>query len=79
MLKGDYDSKTDVWSCGVMLYFLLSGTMPFKGATEERISYSILRGAYLFSDDLWHNVSKSAKDLIKKLLTYSPSKRITAE
>lgn len=78
MLKGSYDTKTDIWSCGVMLYFLLSGNMPFTGKSEKRISQNILRGAVSFSENIWREISKPAKDLVQKLLTYKPSQRISA-
>ena len=35
VLSHNYDTKCDVWSIGVIVYFLLSGYLPFNGTTEE--------------------------------------------
>ena len=42
MLKGcGYNEKVDIWSCGVILHFLLTNTFPYDGKTDMEISKSI--------------------------------------
>ena len=78
VIKGNYDEKCDIWACGVILYTLLSGYPPFNGQTDKNIYEMISKMNYDFERPVWKNVSKHAKELIKKML--SPAKsRYTAE
>lgn len=79
MLKGKYDYKCDLWSCGVILYILLCGYPPFRGDTDEEIIEAVKSGKYNLEEPEFETVSLDAKNLIKRLLTYDPSKRINAE
>eukprot|EP00922_Rhytidocystis_sp_ex-Travisia-forbesii_P065500 GHVS01097320.1.p1 GENE.GHVS01097320.1~~GHVS01097320.1.p1 ORF type:complete len:504 (-),score=61.19 GHVS01097320.1:558-2069(-) len=78
VLHGTYDEKCDVWSTGVILYILLSGCPPFNGANESEILKKVEKGKYTFDMPQWKKVSESVKELIRKMLTYVPSMRISA-
>ncbi|KAL8272027.1 hypothetical protein Esti_004151 [Eimeria stiedai] len=78
VLHGTYDEKCDVWSTGVILYILLSGCPPFNGANEFEILKKVEKGKYTFDLPQWKKVSEPAKDLIRKMLTYVPTMRISA-
>ena len=41
-----YDSKTDIWSMGVMLYEFCALKPPFDGASIHMLSMKIVRGVY---------------------------------
>ncbi|CDJ46330.1 CAM kinase, CDPK family TgCDPK1, putative [Eimeria brunetti] len=78
VLHGTYDEKCDVWSTGVILYILLSGCPPFNGANEFDILKKVEKGKFTFDLPQWKKVSEAAKDLIRKMLAYVPSMRISA-
>lgn len=48
VLMGSYTEKCDIWSIGVILYILLSGTAPFNGNTDEDIMNAARKGTYSF-------------------------------
>jgi calcium-dependent protein kinase len=78
VLNGNYDEKCDIWSCGVLLYILLSGNPPFNGQTDQDIYEEIEKRKFDFPDAEWANISSDAKDLISKMLC-DPDKRLTAQ
>lgn len=48
VLKEKYDEKCDIWSCGVILYILLSGYPPFNGINDMEIMKAVKKGRYNF-------------------------------
>ena len=73
-----YNEKCDIWSIGVILYMLLSGTPPFEGSSEEEIMQSVLTTDLNFKAKRWKKISAEAKDLIRHMLTKSVPDRFTA-
>ena len=74
-----YDERSDEWSCGVLMYILLSGVAPFSGETEEEIFEKIKKCKYDFSPAPFKKVSKNCKDLIRRLLEPKKQYRIKAD
>ena len=66
----------DLWSIGVVLYVVLSGTPAFANATLDE---AVSSGAYRpMKGKRWSNVSDKGKDLVRRLLVVDPRKRLTA-
>uniref|UniRef100_A0A4W3HGM0 calcium/calmodulin-dependent protein kinase n=1 Tax=Callorhinchus milii TaxID=7868 RepID=A0A4W3HGM0_CALMI len=76
--KDPYGKPVDLWACGVILYILLVGYPPFWDEDQHRLYQQIKAGAYDFPSPEWDTVTPEAKDLINKMLTINPSKRISA-
>ena len=68
MINGNYNEKCDIWSAGIILYFLLSGEPPFNGMNNEEVYSKIKEIKFNFPDKEWNNISNEAKDLIKKMI-----------
>ena len=78
VIKKNYDEKCDLWSCGVIMYILLSGRPPFSGDDDSEIMLKVRKGKYDLESAPFDTLSKSGLDLIKNLLEIDPQKRLSA-
>ncbi|KOX70502.1 Peripheral plasma membrane protein CASK [Melipona quadrifasciata] len=76
--RRQYGKPGDVWSAGVLLHVLLTGTLPFVGS-RDRLREAICRGRVQMETPLWDNISEPAKDLIQRMLTTDVNHRITIQ
>ena len=95
VLRKPYGKPVDVWSCGVLLHILLSGTLPFLGTQDRsvtsctvlppatvrwcRLYEAVCEGKLYLNSARWQYVSDHAKDLVRQMLTASAEERLTVE
>lgn len=74
----NYNEKCDMWSMGVLIYFMLSGSFPFDGKTHSELMNKTMTASFTPMEGYpWENITSLAKDFIKKLLVKDPKKRLS--
>lgn len=73
--RGYNGAKADIWSCGVILFALLSGTLPFQDESLQMMCQKIVKADYEFRPGFPHG----ARKLVGKMLTPDTSRRISID
>lgn len=76
VLAHSYTVQADMWSLGVIVYMLLTGTTPFRGS-EEQVARSIKAGTPYYCSR-FYKLSAPAQAFVQALLVRNPGRRMTA-
>ena len=75
VMKKEYlGPPTDIWATGILLYALLCGQFPFKGASDKELYKKIAKGVFSPPD----HMSRDARNFLYKMLQVEPERRATA-
>lgn len=73
--KNYHGAPSDIWLCGIILFALLTGHLPFDDENIRKLLLKVQNGKFLMPPDL----SLEAKDLISRMLRVNPVERVTID
>ncbi|KPA84188.1 putative protein kinase [Leptomonas pyrrhocoris] len=74
-----YNEKCDIWSAGVLVFVMLSGLLPFDGATPTDVFTAVVRNAVPYEKAAPGRISAQAKAFMQLTMSSNPSKRPSAK
>lgn len=78
VILGEYNEKVDIWSVGVLIYYMLNGVPPFNGRDARELYENIIHGASINYVPKVQGASDLLNDLLAKMLKYDKNERIPA-
>ncbi|CAK69353.1 unnamed protein product (macronuclear) [Paramecium tetraurelia] len=79
VIDGYYSDKCDIWSFGVMLFYILCGYPPFYASNKKELFQHIQNQDLIFDRRHWNHMSREIKTFLRKLLCKNPMIRPTAK
>jgi hypothetical protein len=79
LLRTPYNKEVDIWSIGVILFYMLCGHLPFRGSKEDIVANKIVFEAPEFDEEVWETRSKTVRNLIESCLEKKAKNRITID
>jgi serine/threonine protein kinase len=80
VLKTEYTGPpADIWAVGVLMFTILCGQFPYRGATDEELYGKICKADYHIPQEVLEYLSAEAKDLLAKLFSIKAEERPSAK
>ena len=79
VITGTYGKEWDMWSIGIMTYFMLVGDPPFNAESDNELFENITTDHVYYNPKDWKLISSEWKDFVQRLLCKNPEKRMTAK
>ena len=77
--KDHYSEKCDLWSIGVIGFYMMSGNLPFVGKNIRETTFKICSVNYDFSAPAWESVSEDSKNFVESLIELNEDDRLSPD